>query len=39
MIWYDVVKGGKTMAKRVKANLEFLLVKAEVKGAESWEGV
>ena len=32
MIWYDVVKGGKTMAKRVKANLEFLLVKSVTYG-------
>jgi len=27
------------MAKMAKTNLEFLLVKAEVKGVESWEGV
>ena len=32
-------KEAKTMAKKVKVNLEFLLVKAEVKGVESWEGV
>jgi len=27
------------ITKRTKVNLEFLLVKAEVKGVESWEGV
>jgi len=32
-------KEAKTMAKKVKVNLELLLVKAEVKGVESWEDV
>lgn len=38
MFLQDNAKGVRNNGEKDKANLEFLLVKAEVKGVELWEG-